>query len=173
MSQPVYHLSSPVPFVDLVQVLQTCATEWDQRTQTDRGDAERNESRLQALKVVDGAKGYLAVNDAPERVEDLRAMHTLLSHLATVFAQATQRAEEVCAGGMAGVRDLPCFRVSGTVLVQSADSIPTEIPIATTVAANTPDRAAWLALRQFSAANATLHPITEWYDGPVTERVAP
>jgi hypothetical protein len=175
MSLPTFQLSFPVPFEDLLLELQTRATEWDKHTLADRGDPERNESRLQALKVVDGARGYLMVNDAPERVEGLRAMQVLLSQMATVFAQAAQRAEDVRDGGMSltGTKDLPCFRVSGTVLVRSTDAIPTEIPIATSIAANTPERAAWMALQHFSAANALPHPVTEWYDGPVTERIAP
>jgi len=168
-------LSSTVPFVDLVVEMQTCTIEWEQRTTADHANPERNESRLQALKVVHGAKGYLEMNDAPERVEDLRAMHALLNQLTTVFARATQRAEEMRAGDMplASTRELPHFRVSGTVLVCDDYSNPTEISLAITIAANTPERAAWLALRQFSKENRLAQPITTWYEGPTTERIAP
>jgi hypothetical protein len=173
MSQTVYQLPPAIPFVDLILALQACAMEWDQRTQADRRDPERNESRLQALKVVNGARNYLLVNDAPERVEDLRAMQALLHHLADLYAQATQRAEDVCAGCVApsGANALPCFRVSGTVLVRAADTTPEETPFATIVAANSPERAAWLALVQFSAEHA-LADVPEWYDGPTMERIA-
>jgi hypothetical protein len=170
MSQSVDHLSLMVPFMDLVRDLHTCADEWDRRTQAERRDPERNESRLQALKVVNGALGYLVVNDASTRVEDLRAMLALLRHLADLFDQATQRAEAVCAGCAAPAEAIPCYLVSGIILVRAAGTSPEAIAITTTIAANTPERAADLALIRYAAEHALGYP-PGWNEGPTVERI--